>query len=207
MKAVRKRRTSLKVIESAESTNRLARQLKIKKTPLTVAFQHLEPNWRSFMFYVDLAAKEGDKDMQKIMTAYGKLTKYEQLHFTSPEYLCELAQVQVRTLAGAVVPYLYDFGQFESTFVKSVYKPRVLARVATEALKKGPFHTKERELFLKITGDVPVARGNTTNIAAIGSTGSLVGKDQPGPLGLPSAGGEVLSMEAGDTEDDMNPDD
>jgi|SRR5215831_1226406 len=194
-------RQALKARKASRSfANGLGAQLKIPKTPLVLAFQHLDPNWRAYLYYVDQAAQDGDADMQKLVDTFKKMTRYEQDHYLSPEWLCEHAGVAPRTLLKAIVPFLYDHGHFEHTIVQSIYRPKVYIHTAKQALRSGADGFKDRELFLKTTGDVPIPRHQTTNIQAVGGTHSLIGKRSP-IAALPSPGEEIMELELADTLD------
>lgn len=128
---------------------------------LSVAFRHIKPNWRSYILYVDMAARKGDEAMLRLRKAYESLTPKDQAA-AWPEQLCDLANVEPGELYGAVCRTMWDSKAAESSMMCSVQHPEVLSAMIKFAKK--PDHYRDRELFLRATGSLPDKKGASINI-------------------------------------------
>lgn len=125
-------------------------------TPLTIAFKNIRPSWRNYIDYVDIAARNGDKDMDKVLKIYLALTpKDQRVH--SPEQLCELAQIPPSDLVGAVCREIWSAKSAESALVSAIAHPQVMNRMAKLAQKEENY--RDRELFLRASGSLPDKKG------------------------------------------------
>lgn len=125
-------------------------------TPLTIAFKNIRPSWRNYIDYVDIAARNGDKDMDKVLKIYLALTpKDQRVH--SPEQLCELAQIPPGDLVGAVCREIWSAKSAESALVSAIAHPQVMNRMAKLAQKEENY--RDRELFLRASGSLPDKKG------------------------------------------------
>lgn len=127
------------------------------QTPLAIAFRHVEPTWRNYIYYADLAAKGGDEDMQKYIKTYEALPLGER-RTVMPEMLCDLSGVKPRDLISAVAGEVWQHKQAESTISASINHPKVIHQTAQYAIES-PAAYKDRELFLRATGALPDKKG------------------------------------------------
>lgn len=165
-------------------------KVKIPPSPLSVAFRHLKPSWRAYIELVETAAREGDKEMQKIISAYFALSRREQQAIT-PEQLCDLANVKTRDLFSAVAGTLWENSSREATMITYVEHPKVIKAIATAAKAK---NMKAAEMFGKATGFVPVPKTVSPSVVIHNNPQTLnVGSK---PAELPSMEDEMLELEA-----------
>lgn len=132
-----------------------------KQSPLSVAFRHVRPNWRHYILYVDLAARNGDLAMARVRDCYEGLSPRDKLACW-PEQLCELANVSPGELVGAVCRAVWESKAAESSMVSSMAHPEVLIQTAKLA-KKAENH-RDRELFFRLTGSLPDKKGTSISI-------------------------------------------
>lgn len=130
-------------------------------SPLSASFRHIQPSWRSYIEYVDLAARNGDTTMQRYRDCYAALTPKDRMH-AWPEQVCELADVTPGELIGAVCRALWESRSAESSMVSAIAHPEVLARTAKLARTKDNY--RDRELFFRLTGSLPDKKGASINI-------------------------------------------
>lgn len=131
------------------------------RSPLSVAFRHVQPSWRNYISYVDLAARNGDTEMERVRACYEALTPRDRREIW-PEQLCHLAGVTPGELVGAVCRALWESKAAESSMVSAIAHPEVL--VATAKLAKDPDGYRDRELFFRLTGSLPDKKGASINI-------------------------------------------
>lgn len=180
---------------SATSSSNLTRKLKLQPSQLAVAFRHIRPTWKHYLDYVESAAREGDKEMEKVLSTYHGLTRREQAT-VMPEQLCELAGVKTEVLFGAVCTQLWSASKMEANLITAVNFPRVIERTAKSALTKGGI--RDREMFHKATGFIKTPTGPSISITNSPQTLITGGSGSPTPnrpLSLPSAEEEALAME------------
>jgi hypothetical protein len=146
-------------------------------TPLMIAFRHIRPVWRNYIEYVDLAARNGDKEMQRYVKIWEGITAKDRRVIT-PEQLCEMAQVKPAELVGAVCQAIWDAKSAEGSMVSAIAHPEVLKRTATSAQK--PANYKDRELFFRVTGSLPDKKGT-----------SVIIQNNPQSLTVGSGGGAL----------------
>lgn len=162
-----------------------------------VAFRYIKPSWRNYIEYADMAARNGDEDMAKYVKCWLALTpKDRKLHY--PEQLCELSGVKPDELVGAVCGAIWRAKSAEGSLVSAMAHPSVLARTAKAAEKTAGY--KDRELFFRVTGNLPDKKGTSVvinNSPQTLVTGGAVGPGQlPGRQnhGLPSMDEEAIDM-------------
>lgn len=122
---------------------------KLPPSPMSVAFRHIHPHWRYYMIYVEMAAKEGDEDMRKLLSSFMGLPPREQ-NSIMPESLCELAGIKPSVLFSAVCGKLWELGQAEANLITAVNYPVVIAKTAQLAGQKNG--VKDREMFHRASG-------------------------------------------------------
>ena len=145
-------------------------------TPLVIAFRHIKPHWQNYIEYVDLAARNGDKDMEKYVKVWQGLTAKDRKAAT-PEQLCEMAQVKPAELVGAVCQAIWDAKSAEGSMVSAIAHPEVLKRTAASAQKAGG--GRDRELFFRVTGSLPDKKGTSVIIQNNPQTLSVGGGARP----------------------------
>lgn len=166
---------------------------KLPPSPMAVDFRHLKPSWRSYIDYVSLAARDGDKDMGKYLASYAQLSKKEQLTHT-PETLCDLSGVKPADLFGSVCGQVWASSQREASMLIAINHPRVIEKTAKFALQaKG---VKDREMFHKGTGFLPTPKG--AQISINNSPQMLQASGGNNPLALPSMEEEMMEIEEAD---------
>lgn len=166
---------------------------KVSPSFLSVCFRHLKPNWKSYILYADLAAKEGDKEMQRVMQAYNGLSRREQNQII-PEALCDLAGVKPRDLFAAVQTQLFDIGAQEAAVIVAVNQPRIVEKSAQLARTKAGF--REREMLLKTTGFLPTPKSQAPSVIINNNPQALSIGGQRAPAALPSMEDEMIQLEA-----------
>jgi hypothetical protein len=156
-------------------------------TPLVIAFRHIKPSWRNYIEYVDLAARNGDKEMDRYVKVWSGLTARDR-NAATPEQLCEMAQIKPGELVGAVCQAIWDAKSAEGSMVSAIAHPEVLRRTAQSASKPGG--QRDRELFFRVTGSLPDKKGT-----------SVIIQNNPQTLALNggSAGGGRVALPPGRT--------
>jgi len=167
---------------------KLTKSLHLKDSQMAVAFRHLKPSWRHYIDYCETAAKNGDPDADKLLRAYYKLTRREQVNHM-PEQLCDLAGVKPEELFGIVATELWRTARMEANLIVAAAYPKVIERTAKLAETKNGF--KDRELFHKATGFLPQPKGPSINIDASHKQLTVA----PTPSKLPSMEDDALAME------------
>lgn len=159
---------------------------------LSVAFRRIRPNWRAYILYADLAARQGDEAMKRFIGVYESLEKKER-DGAWPEQLCDMANVQPDELFGTVCRQMWASKAVESSMMCSVEHPEVLAAMIRFAKKEG--HYQDRELFLRTTGSLPDRKGASINIfnQAAGVAAAMPDLPQPRTK-LRSFDEEVIEM-------------
>lgn len=152
--------------------------LRIPPTPLANAFRHIEPTWRTYVYYADLAAKGGDEPMKSFMASYNALPPSEQ-RTIMPDRVCDLAGVAPGELIASVSRELWNHMQGESTITASINHPKVIERTAYFA-RQYEGH-QDRELFLRATGTLPDKKGASI---VINNTPQNANVNLPSPAAL-----------------------
>ena len=134
---------------------------KAKDSLLADLFRPLQPNWRHYLRYADLAARKGDTAMQRFMDCYRGLDMIHKLNWW-PEQICERANVQPGELVGAVCRHMWEANASVSTMIASMAHPDLLKNTIKFAKKEGNF--KDREMFFRMTGSLPDRKGQSINI-------------------------------------------
>jgi len=128
---------------------------------LSASFRHIRPSWRAYIHYVDLAARKGDKAMERFLKAYESLTPQDR-RTVWPEQICDLANVDPGELYGAVCRQLWETKALESSTISSIQHPELL--LATIRLAKKPENYRDRELCFRMMGSLPDKKGASINI-------------------------------------------
>jgi hypothetical protein len=132
-------------------------RLKLPDTPVAVAFRHIEPTWRNYIYYVERAVESGDDDMKKFLTAYLALKPKERF-VMMPEQICDLCGVIPADLVGAVAREMWTAKRCESIIEASVNHPKMIQAVSFYGQVHGN-HASDRELFFRLTGGLPDKKG------------------------------------------------
>lgn len=148
---------------TSKTTKRKPLKPKLKLPPSSLAsqFRHLKPNWRAYIEYAMLAAKDGDKDMEQYVATYQVLSKKELLTHT-PEAVCELANIKPSELFGSVCRKLWECSSNEASMITAINHPIIIEKTAKYAAQKQG--VKDREMFHKATGFLPTPKGNNIHI-------------------------------------------
>ena len=166
------------------------------RSPLSVAFSHIRPSWRSYIQYVDLAARRGDSAMARFRDCYAGLSKRDQ-NGAWPEQLCDMANVTPGELVGAVCRQIWESKAAESSMVSSIAHPELLLDTIRFARREENY--RDRELYFRMMGSLPDRKGASINIfnAAAGQVGAAdlpdLGVGRPKPK-LKSFDEEVIEM-------------
>ena len=126
-----------------------------------MAFRHIQPNWHSYIQYVDLAARQGDSAMARFIACWQALTPRDQ-QAAWPEQLCYMANVTPGELIGAVCRQIWESKAAESSMVSSIAHPEMLMQTIRFAKREENF--KDRELYFRMMGSLPDRKGSSINI-------------------------------------------
>ncbi len=177
---------------------------------LTDAFTPLDGGWQSYIRFVHIAAKAEPPDKPGDMTAlyncHQALSKSKQQSMT-PEALCLEAGINITTLIGSIMPYIWIYSGTKAAVIKAACNPAVVAKTAKAAMGQGKFAHKDRETFLKITGELQTNRGSNVQVNNNLTANAASGASSGLPLKLPTAGQAVMELEAADADDDTDTDD
>ena len=121
----------------------------------------MQPSWRSYIQYVDLAARKGNTAMERFRDCYENLPWRDRASIW-PEQLCDLAGITPDELVGAVCQQIWASKAAESSMVSSIAHPEVL--MATIRLAKKEENFRDRELFFRMAGSLPDRKGTSINI-------------------------------------------
>ena len=141
--------------------------LKQRKTPtakqslLAELFRPIDPNWKHYIRYVDLAARKGDTAMARFMDAYNALPMMHKLGWW-PEQVCQAAKVNPWELVGAVCRHMWETNASMSAMIASMAHPKLIESTLRFAKKEANF--KDREMFFRMTGSLPDRKGASINI-------------------------------------------
>lgn len=130
-------------------------------TLLSSAFRSIRPGWRNYIHYVDLAARNGNPDMAKVIKVYKALPAKER-NAIMPEQLCDQCNLLPADLFGAVCKELWRTSAGASSIIAATATPDVIG--ATAFYARHPEFSKDRELFLRATGMLPDKKGASVNI-------------------------------------------
>lgn len=172
---------------------------------LTMAFAHLDGGWQDYIRFVEIAAKEGDDDMKRLLDHYNTMTATARKNVT-PEDLCQLVipVVSVKTLLASIMPWIWTYSNAAAGVIAAVSNPAVIAKTAKMALGKSRDAHKDRELMLKITGALPTAKGSQTiinNTPTATASAASASSSSGLPIRLPSAGQDIMELEAAEIEE------
>lgn len=168
----------------ADSPAKAKRSPLTPSDPLALAFSSLQPSWRCYLEFVALAAKEGDKEMQKVMYALGELPSRKR-DIIMPVELCDLAGIKPSDLIGAVCSQVWKVKGGTSTIISAVMEPEVITAIGRAALDLENGH-QDRKLFVTMTGKMPDKKGTAMPAIAIYNNPQAIaaaaGTVQPGIL-------------------------
>jgi hypothetical protein len=133
----------------------------LRASTLSTAFRHIRPNWRNYIQWVDLAARNGNEAMARYRDCYLALPHLERLHHW-PEQLCELSGVAPGELVGTVCRTLFESKAAESSMVSAIAQPELFERTVQLAGKAE--HYRDRELLFRAWGCLPDKKGSSINI-------------------------------------------
>lgn len=156
----------------------MASALKMPETPVAVAFRHIEPTWRNYIFYVKLAVDNGDQQMVKFLNVYSQLPPRERASIM-PEQICDMAGVTIRELVGAVSVEVWSHHSTETVITASVNHPKMMVATALYG-QTLPDNNKDRELFFRMTGNLPDKKGASIVINNNPQTANI---NNPSPAG------------------------
>jgi len=142
------------------------------RSPLSVAFRHIRPDWRRYVEFVDLAARKGDAAMARYRDCYQALAPLDKIR-AWPEQVCDLANVSPGELVGAVCRAIWESKAAESSMVSSIAHPELLLDTIKFARKEENY--RDRELYFRMMGSLPDRKGASINIfnQAAGQVGEL----------------------------------
>lgn len=161
-------------------------------TPLAIIFRKLHGGFRSYIEYVDLCARNGDKDMARYVAAYQALTPRDR-NAHVPEQLCELVNIKPSDLVGKVCAVIWESKAAETSLISAIALPEVLDKTAQQAKTAKGY--KDRELLLRATGSLPDKKGMTINYDQRQQTAIMSGQPIPAPRGLLGGGVELADMD------------
>lgn len=144
------------------------------RSPLSVAFRHIRPGWRSYIQYVDLAARQGDSNMERFRDCWQSLTPADRQN-AWPEQICDMASVTPGELVGAVCKQIWEAKAAESSMVSSIAHPEMLMSTLRFAKREENF--RDRELYFRMMGSLPDRKGSSINI--YNQAAGQVGTDAP----------------------------
>ena len=131
------------------------------RSPLSVAFRWIKPGWRSYIQYVDMAARKGNTAMARFLDCYKSILPRDKANIW-PEQVCDLANVTPDELVGAVCQHIWASKAAESSMVSAIAHPEVLMDTIRFARKEENF--RDRELYFRMTGSLPDRKGASINI-------------------------------------------
>ena len=173
---------------------RLPRLALASRSPLSVAFRWIRPNWRCFIQYADLAARKGNTAMQRIIDVYNSLDKKDRVNIW-PEQLCDMANVMPDELVGAVCQNVWASKAAESSMISSIAHPELLLDTIKFARKEE--NHRDRELCFRMMGSLPDKKGTSINIfnQAVGQNAEVPLPSVVGKAKLKSFDAEVIDMD------------
>lgn len=163
------------------------------RSPLSVAFRHIKPDWRRYIQYVDLAARKGDAAMARFRDCYETLDRFEKFQVW-PEQICVMANISPGELVGAVCRHVWESKAAESSLVSSIAHPQLLLDTIKFARKEENY--RDRELYFRMMGSLPDRKGASINIfnAAAGQVSEALPEIRQGPARLRTFDDEVIEM-------------
>jgi hypothetical protein len=163
------------------------------RSPLSVAFRHIKPDWRRYIQYVDLAARKGDIAMARFRDCYESLDRFDKVNVW-PEQLCVMANITPGELVGTVCRHIWESKAAESSMVSSIAHPELL--LDTIKFARSEENYRDRELFFRLTGSLPDRKGASINIfnAAAGQVNETLPEIRQGPSRLRTFDDEVIDM-------------
>lgn len=173
---------------------KLPRLALANRSPLSVQFRHLQPSWRAYIQWVDLAARNGDTAMQRVRDCYQALPAKEKLTVW-PEQLAEMAGITPAELYGAVCRTTWEAKAAESSMISAIAHPEMLLKTIQFAKKEE--NGLDRERYFRMTGSLPDRKGSSINIYAQ-ATGQIAEVPLPSVAGkarLKTFDAEVIDMD------------
>lgn len=173
---------------------KLPRLALANRSPLSVQFRHLQPSWRAYIQWVDLAARNGDTAMARVRECYHALPDREKLTIW-PEQLAELAGVTPGELYGAVCRVTWETKAAESSMISAINHPELLMQTIRLARKEENY--RDRELYFRMSGSLPDRKGASINIftQAVGQSAEVSLPSVAGKAKLKGFDAEVIDMD------------
>ena len=173
---------------------RLPRLALANRSPLSVAFRWIRPNWRCYIQYADLAARKGNTAMQRVIDVYNSLDKKDRGNIW-PEQVCDMAGVGPDELVGAVCQTVWASKAAESSMISSIAHPELL--LATIKFAQKEENQRDRELCFRMFGSVPDKKGTSINIfnQAVGQNAEVPLPSVVGKAKFKSFDAEVIDMD------------
>lgn len=140
---------------------KLPRLALASRSPLSVAFRWIRPNWRCYIQYADLAARKGNTAMQRVVEVYNSLGKKDRINIW-PEQICDMANVAPDELVGAVCQNIWASKAAESSIISAIAHPELLIDTIRFARKEENY--RDRELSFRMMGSLPDKKGTSINI-------------------------------------------
>lgn len=180
-----------KITNKSSRKPSLSKSLKLNQSQLAVAFRHIRPSWKHYLDYVEMAVKEGDKELAKFFQAYCGLTRREQVSIL-PEQICELSGVKTEILFAGVCGQLWKQSKMECNIITAVHMPKVVEKTMKRAATNQGI--KDREMVHKHSGFLPTPKQVSGPSIFVGNNPAAV--EQGGKvITLPSMEDEVLGLE------------
>ena len=170
---------------------KLPRQVLLSRSLLSLAFRHVRPNWRHYVQYVEIAARQGDSAMQRFIECWRSLSDRER-RSAWPEQICDFAAVTPAEVYGAVCRQMWETKAAESSMISSLAHPDMLLQTIRYAKREENF--KDRELYFRMMGSLPDRKGASINI--FNQAAGQIGGEAPtlGLSKLRSFDDEVIEM-------------
>lgn len=151
------------------------------ETPVAVAFRRIEPTWRNYVYYVQRAVDGGDLTMAKFLNVYNALPAREKQSIM-PEQICDMSGVSIRELVGAVSMEVWSLHATETVITASINHPRMMQATAHYG-QELPENNKDRELFFRMTGNLPDKKGASIVIMNNPQTANITNPSSAGASG------------------------
>lgn len=162
------------------------------ESPLSVAFRNMQPSWRNYVEYAEIAANAGDAEMVKFMAAYNGLPRNEQLA-SMPERICDLAGVAPGALVGSVSREYWTHSQGESAITVAANHARMVQATAFWGQTQAE-NNKDRELFFRVAGTLKDNKGTSILINNNPQTATFNPALPAGPSGFLPMDQRVINM-------------
>lgn len=154
------------VTKSSRDPKNAVKALK-PQTRLTLVFKDLEINgkkdWRHAFIFCRFAAEHDSVDMAKVIECYDKL-KVRERATASPEFLCDLAGVDVADFFAEVSREYYSFCGDGANLIEAASRPAVVRKSIQFA--KTPEGHRDRKMLFEHSGFLPPKTGGGIHVNA-----------------------------------------